>query len=259
MYLLYKGPSMLDGGPIICLMTGVDRPSLNRKTGPMTQTYIIREDMHPQEARITGQDKSICGLCPHRNGACYVNLGRDPAAVYQRYLRDNYRAKNLKALGYNRKIRLGAYGDAAAVPITVWDDLLTSADGWTGYTHSPFAAPGLKRYCQASADTPEQAALYQSLGWRTFRIKNKGDPVAKNETLCPYPKSGMQCIQCMKCNGSQSNIVTDVHGVKYKQTKFKEAEYAQHPTKRTLEPIDRINRRRSRATHHSHAGRPTCR
>ena len=73
--ILYDGASMLDGEPIVVIAT---LETSNRKTGEMVQTWIIRSDIAPTDAAKSGDDKSICGACPHRHyskGACYVNLG----------------------------------------------------------------------------------------------------------------------------------------------------------------------------------------
>jgi len=40
--IIYRGPSVLDGAPIVVVATYSKR---NKKTGTMVQTYIIRDDM----------------------------------------------------------------------------------------------------------------------------------------------------------------------------------------------------------------------
>jgi hypothetical protein len=64
--VLYRGPSRLDGAPIVCVATGFRSPSDNPKTGPMVQTWIMREDVAPHTAQKTGEDSSVCGDCPLR-------------------------------------------------------------------------------------------------------------------------------------------------------------------------------------------------
>lgn len=221
MHTLYQGPSQIDGEPIVCLLTGLDRPSGNEKTGPMLQTWIIRSDIPPMEAVKTGKDASICGSCPHRATSCYVLPFQGPSAVYKTFKDGFSLTDNLKKLGRNQRIRVSAYGDPAAVPIEIWEDLLLYADGWTGYTHSPIIAPVLKKYLMASADTEDQAKLYQNLGWKTFRVKTAEQSQLPNEVKCPYVKNGtLKCITCMKCNGQQSNIVVDIHGAQFKIKHF---------------------------------------
>jgi len=63
---VWRGASPYDGTPIVLLITGLVRPSKNRKTGPMVQSYILRQDMRPIEAVTTGADAAICGACPFR-------------------------------------------------------------------------------------------------------------------------------------------------------------------------------------------------
>ena len=230
MHILYEGPSQIDGGPIFAALTGLDRPSANSKTGPMLQTWILRQDVRPVETNKLGLDVSVCGDCPHRKGTCYVNIAQSPTAVYDAYIKGFGLRENLKTLGRNQRIRLGAYGDPAAIPIQIWTALLQYASEWTGYTHQPLLAPELKRYCQASADTLEQAQLYQSLGWKTYRVKCEDQPLTKNEILCPSNK-GVQCITCLKCNGQTQNIAIDVHGLKWKINKFKEFSNERHNTR----------------------------
>jgi hypothetical protein len=77
-YILYKGPSVLDGAPIVVIAT---MSTNNGKTGDMVQTWILRDDVSPLEATKTGQDSSVCGECPHRHylgGACYVTVFQAP-------------------------------------------------------------------------------------------------------------------------------------------------------------------------------------
>ena len=64
--VLWQGMSRLDGAPIVCVATGLRSSSTNDKTGPMVQTWILREDMAPHVAQRTGQDASVCGDCPLR-------------------------------------------------------------------------------------------------------------------------------------------------------------------------------------------------
>lgn len=66
----WRGPSPIDGAPIVMIMTGLSRlaseQSSNSKTGPMVQTHIVRQDMAPVVAMMSGEDRAICGDCPLR-------------------------------------------------------------------------------------------------------------------------------------------------------------------------------------------------
>lgn len=102
--LIYKGPSLIDGSPIVVLATMGNKQQPNTKTGAMLQTYILVDNgKTPTENNRTGQDYAICGECPHRGTArpdatsgqaderaCYVNLGHGPRSAYGSYLKGNY-------------------------------------------------------------------------------------------------------------------------------------------------------------------------
>lgn len=81
-FVLYEGPSLIDGGPIVAIVTGVGSDkSANVKTGTMLQTWILRTDVSPQTAVDTGLDYSICGDCPARG-----RIAQDPKPVTRRTL-----------------------------------------------------------------------------------------------------------------------------------------------------------------------------
>jgi hypothetical protein len=95
--IIYNGPSLLDGKPIVVIATFSNR---NTKTGAVVQTYILRSDINPLEASKTGEDFSICGDCtmrgevttdPARKQAkgrrCYVNLGQGVLIVFKSRIR----------------------------------------------------------------------------------------------------------------------------------------------------------------------------
>ena len=98
--IIYNGPSLLDGKPIVVIATYSNR---NRKTGAVLQTYILRSDINPLEASKTGADFSICGSCPMRGEVttdparkiakgrrCYVNLGQGVLIVFKAFVRGVY-------------------------------------------------------------------------------------------------------------------------------------------------------------------------
>lgn len=232
--VLYKGPSNIDGQPIVCIAT---LKSDNSKTGDMVQTWILRSDIDPATAVKTGDDISICGLCEHRgtlglNRSCYVNVGHAPLAVYKAYKRGNYPHIDHIAYDYqifkNRSVRIGAYGDPAAVPIDIWRKIARHARAMTGYTHQwqQEHAQGLKKYCMASVDSFADLRHAKLLGWRTFRTSTTTDPI-KREVLCPASEQAgkkLTCSTCLACNGTATNrkadIVIQVHGTRAKISAF---------------------------------------
>jgi hypothetical protein len=230
-YVIYNGPSLLDGKPIIVVAI---TKSTNRKTGDMVQTYILRSDIAPVLALKSGDDSSICGDCKHRpilGGACYVNVGQGPRAVFEAFSRGRYPQSPDKAreLSAGRMVRLGTYGDPAAVPAQVWENLIGLSAGHTGYSHqwqNP-ALPAEHRarisaLCMASADTENERARALALGFRTFRVRLESSPVLPGEFVCPASDEGGKrrtCDTCKACDGTargplQASPVIVVHGSK---------------------------------------------
>lgn len=218
--ILYEGPSLLDGSPIVCIALYRTVGS-NAKTGAVVQTYILRADVAPIEAIRSGADVSICGDCKHRGDgqtygsrSCYVNVGQGPTGVWKafrrgRYVRldDPHRSDLRVAMGEDRVVRLGTYGDPAAVPAWVWTDLLQGAAGHTGYTHawrSPIA-PVFRSLVMASVDTEAERAEAVAAGWRTFRVREATEPVQRGEFVCPASaEAGKRttCVACRACDGA---------------------------------------------------------
>ena len=226
-FILYEGPSILDGKPIVVIAT---LSTSNRKTGPMIQTWIIRSDIDPVSASKKGEDSSICGNCPHRHnsgGACYVNIGQAPLAIYKAYKRGlypqiDYVPDNIHFLG--RMVRLGAYGDPSAMPYEVAEKVTSMGRGHTGYVHQIRHKNFDKRFlnlCMVSADTPKQALKYQSMGAKTFRVAMDGDMMFDSEIECLSESEGLQCDACGLCNGQKQSIAITVHGSRASKFKSK--------------------------------------
>ena len=221
--ILYQGPSVLDGAPIVVVAV---LKSANAKTGNMIQTFIIRSDIHPVEAIKQSADVSICGTCPHRHatgGACYVNVGQSVAAVYKAFVAGKYPEFDPAIHGglfEGRKIRLGSYGDPAAVPATVWTPVVDLCDSNTGYTHQirhKNFDPAILDLCMVSADSPKQAAKYQAMGARTFRVAMPDDIAGPQEIECLSDTKGMTCLECGLCNGASKqapSVFIRVHGAR---------------------------------------------
>jgi hypothetical protein len=211
--VFYRGPSLIDGAPIVGVAIYSDR---NGKTGRVLQTYIIRADMNPLEASKTGADVSICGTCPLRGTPtgdparkqaagrrCYVNLGQGPLSVFRALERGRYPDVDPAAIGAGRMVRVGTYGDPAAIPSEVWDAMLSQATTWTAYTHQKPWRPDI---AMQSADDYHEAALHWHAGRRTFRVIANLDHIDHNhEILCPASKEAgrrVKCAACKLCKGS---------------------------------------------------------
>lgn len=225
--ILWRGPSLIDGAPIVLIASGLAKGSRNAKTGAMVQTYVLREDLSPVEAIRSGADASICGDCPHRgataNGkgrTCYVNVAQGPLVTWKTFKRGRYpAAADVAAIGAGRIVRLGTYGDPAAVPAEVWRALTSQCVAHTGYTHQWRRAPALRGLCMASADSAEDAREAQAAGWRTFRVALPCDaPKLERESVCPASAEAgrkLTCATCQACsgaNGRRGSIVIQAHG-----------------------------------------------
>lgn len=229
--IIYQGPSLLDGKPIVVIVNGLKKNSRNRKTGDMVQTYILRSDMSPIIAMQNGSDSSICGACPHRGIAtgsanvgrtCYVNVGQGPTKVYDGFKRGIYAtidSDKIAYVGAGRNVRIGSYGDPAAVPTHIWTALISKAEGHTGYTHQWRSASSLRTIIMASADSENDAREAQKQGWRTFRVALPCDaPKIETEVSCPASREAgkkLICATCLACNGAngrKGSIVIQAHG-----------------------------------------------
>ena len=239
--IIYRGPSLLDGKPIVAIVTGLKTASANAKTGDMLQTWILREDIAPHVAIKTGDDEGICGDCRHRGEydpearkwiktrTCYVQTHWAPRSVYAAYHRGIYpdysqSPDDIARIGAGRVVRRGAYGDPMAAPLHVWSWLVDSATGWTGYTHQwrsdCTSTRRWQRLLMASADNEKDRAEAFSRGWRTFRVtRSDAERDNKLEVLCPASKDAghrSTCAACKLCMGTTSqatkSIAIPVHG-----------------------------------------------
>lgn len=205
--IIYRGPSIITAEPILGVVTF---QSANAKTGNMAQLWILAASAHPLEARQSGHDAAVCGACPLRDGRCYVVLAHGPGSVWRAAQNGRYPewapAVASRYLGPDRPLRLGAYGDPAALPHAVIADLIEGRHRWTGYTHDWRRRPDLAPYVMASADTADEAAEAHALGFRTFRARAAGMPELPGEITCPAAKEAGQrttCAKCGLCDGSR--------------------------------------------------------
>ena len=238
--VVYEGPSELTGDPIVSIITN---KSKNVKTGDMLQLWILDAGQPPHLAAADGSDESVCGNCSMRlistkgtsQPHCYVTLMQAPNNVWKSWKAGNYPRWNPTSM-FGKPLRFGAYGDPAALPQPVIEDLILSAarNRWTGYTHQWKKFPQLMHFFMASVDSEEEQLTAGLKGWRTFRVINKGDalqPLPKAsaffgessveaEISCPASKEAGQrttCIDCLLCDGNtgvfekRKNICIEEH------------------------------------------------
>lgn len=235
--ILYQGPSLLDGKPIVAIATGLQAGARNQKTGPMAQIYILRSDVHPMEAVQNGDDESICGNCIHRGTvvtdqatgkkrvvgrSCYVVTMHGPRMVYDAFLRGLYASltpAQARTALRDRMVRIGAYGDPGAVPVAIWQQALAKTRKLTGYTHQWRRIPELADFCMASVDSPAERDEANALGFRTFRVRAKGEPLVNGEGQCPASAEMGKvttCQSCLLCGGNRgpgkADITIQAHG-----------------------------------------------
>lgn len=223
--IVYQGPSLLDGAPIVAIVT---MDSLNEKTGPMAQAWVLRSDIDPQKAIADGLDSSVCGSCVHRSGerngrSCYVITWFGPLNVYKAFRGNKYPAvQSTAAAKYmnGRQLRITAYGDPAAVPADVWIDLVFDASGWTGYTQRWRECDvRLRKILMASTSSAEESEQANALGWRSYRARLSSEPLRADEIVCPASNEAghaATCADCGLCRGESrhgaKSIAIVVHG-----------------------------------------------
>ena len=225
--VVYDGPSALDGERIVAILTGGGQSlTRNAKTGALAQLFILRADVAPHVAVRDGRDVSVCGNCPHRpvyGGDCYVQVYQGPRSAWQAwsdgkvpYLTPLAAGAALAIavkVGRIAGVRLGAYGDPAALPLSVAADLthaVRAVNGvTTGYTHQwRDTSPAWSRFVMASADSADDQRDARAMGYRSFRVvkPDAPDAGAVKGVSCPASaESGKAktCATCGLCNGAR--------------------------------------------------------
>jgi hypothetical protein len=196
--VIYRGPSAYDPSTTIRAVLTAD--SANVKTSSMAQLFILHDSVAPHVAQHSGDDAAVCGLCPLRpalGGGCYVVTLQGPLSTWRA-------TANLPVAGAAvisalvRKagsVRLGAYGDPAALP--------------------PYVIAHLRTSCMASCETEDQAERAHGYGWRTFRATSPGARNLPSEITCPAETRGALCKDCLLCRGDSlgaRSITIPVHG-----------------------------------------------
>jgi hypothetical protein len=135
-----------------------------------------------------------------------------PFNVYKSFLAGDYPVvtwPELQAVVEGRVVRLGAYGDPAAIPFDVWHAMLRTAASWIGYSHAwKTCDPRFKTIVMASVDSEREFFDAGLRGWRTFRIRRPDEPlIARAEFVCPASDEAghrVTCADCRLCRGTSS-------------------------------------------------------
>jgi len=233
-YVIYDGPSQIDGKRILAIVTCVRRPSKNAKVGAMLPVYILTADIDPVAAIHSGADRSICGDCDLRGRIvdgrnverpCYVLVWQDPQSVWHGWQRGSCAdisgdPEAVRDLGSDRSIRLGAYGDPCAIPLPVWRAFLSESTMHTAYSHQwrdkRFQA--YRDICMASVSSSVDLRAARARGWRTYRVRSDSDPMHLGESVCPasieadYSSTCERCGSCAGLTKMHRDKVIIVHG-----------------------------------------------
>ncbi len=240
-FLIYQGPSMLDRSPIMAVL----RTAGNNKTAGESskkaahELWILPDDgLAPfSNDREDGSHKGVCGDCPFGGRytntpgkrACYVDP-RGVNSIHDAMARGSYVdatteegwAELVRTVGRARALqllRLGSWGDAAALPIRVVRKLVrVYADRGVphvGYTHQWRRRPSFKRWLMAST-TPEDDAEARALGWETFCVTNEP---STGGVMCPASDEWKEltgrkttCARCRLCTGDRRSVWIPAHG-----------------------------------------------
>lgn len=230
--IAWEGSSQINGEPVVLLLTNLERPSANTKTGNMVQAVVLPQSQKPTDAVKNGSDESVCGNCPLRKTVCYVNLV-PWNKVHTVYMSGNVphvtTAVLERARTRNLRLRMTAYGDPAAVPLYVWKALLKFFPQYTGYTHQwRNLSPEWSHIFMASCENVAGVVAARAAGWSTFHVRSEDSPLLEwyDEIECPnVTNPDVQCSRCRLCNGNsdrQRSISVPVHGLDWKINNFAE-------------------------------------
>jgi hypothetical protein len=208
--ILWQGNSAFDGSRIAAVLT---LRSENVKVGNAPQLWMVRTDVHPcEKGAQDGPCPSTCNGRADRLGFCYVVRMQGPLAIFNRLARNGYPrvdprtipgVREIRRETYGRAIRLGAWGDPAAIPVDVLRGLESVGSPMIGYTHAwSTCSPDMARWTMASVESIEQRAAAKALGYRTFRILRPDEQPTRGELLCSAERDQrVQCIRCRGCGG----------------------------------------------------------
>lgn len=246
-HTIYVGPSRINGDTIRGVVTThtINTKLTDRLKAGVLQLWILAHETHPTIALNEGKDEAVCGSCPlrsWRNGEkvarlCYVSP--NPIGSVWRSSHANPVISPRKAVAGSaaRLLRLGAYGDPAALPFELVESLVDEARAAgirkiTGYTHQwRTCDQRFRRLLMASCEGTQEPLEAQLWGWRTFSTRRPGELPGPDEIVCPAADevgNKTTCEKCGLCDGARAggdvrkNIIISVHGsaLKHKIANF---------------------------------------
>ena len=188
-------------------------PSQNSKTGPMAQLWIY-------DATTAAPTEANCGTCELKTSknayghSCYAARLRPMRTMLERCR--NKQPNLWAAVASLRRncmpLRLGAFGDPAAIPPEYTKALVSAARFSLGYTHDWFnrRSEHLRGVCQASVESDADMRVAHLFAWKTFRV-GSGPDMFHSEVHCPGQLHKRTCLECQRCDGKRGNVYNNWH------------------------------------------------
>lgn len=221
--ILWEGKGF-NNKKVACIVTGLDKPTANKKTGNLLQTWFIGTDKPPAEQK-KNKVHSVCNLCPLIARGCYVMTQWSVSAIYNKYKNGGYKKITDLNIFKGRKVRWGSYGEGILCNYNLFKKINKISSGWTAYTHNHHLKKyqKYKQWMMASVENLQQAKECWKKNWRTFRIVKDIKEKTEFEVICPaqpayfeIAKKKITCEDCMLCCGNASkspkSIVIVAHG-----------------------------------------------
>lgn len=241
--LIYDGPSLLNGERIIAVLTTHSNNRKTGDVASLWILNAAHTPHHAAAIGADASVCGACPLRGDgRHRGCYVDLARAPLSVWKAWRRGLYapawetmpgpagwsdsppptrptalpapsggpppcnapQSILVRRATLGRVVRLGAYGDPAALPRDVLAALVQHARGWAGYTHQWRDGFALQDLVMASAESPQDFRDAAALGFRVFHVTAGVQPRAASVMVCPASaerEHHLTCDQCRACSG----------------------------------------------------------
>ncbi len=157
--ILFEGPSLINGRPIVVIAT----PDSNPKTGEMLYTWILDAEISPEEAAFNGVDESICGGCKFRAQPSSVPSASSLSKITWKHSRICY-------------VRLSSESDEFGTPKA--DEKMGPAEIWRAWKNGEFGRWQSFGPVPAWQNDECRMSWYQYHGPLSVRIGSYGDPGA---------------------------------------------------------------------------------